>query len=364
MLGEQKTTPTETGRAVAQVGNDPEILKLSEECHRQALMPGWEFQSGMPREPIAETRPYRWSWAEVLRPMMLKAYDVLDPVTAERRNLVMVNPAFPRERRGTTHTLIAAIQGVLPGEIAPAHRHTAAALRFVIEGRGAFTVVNGEPCFMAPGDLILTPKWCWHDHANETGEPIIWLDVLDVPLIVSLNQWFFEIYPEEIQPRSRPGTNYKEYGTGIVRPVRPRPAERHSPLFIYPWERTEPALKALAEVETSEGMVTVEYNNPVTGGPVMPTIGCYAHMLRPGGTSPARRTTASAVLHVVRGHGRTLVGDQKLEWETGDVLAIPHWTWVRHENASATEPAFLFASTDVPILQAFGLYREEAAETS
>ncbi len=359
MIGEQK--PTETGgsrRAVAQVGNDPETLAFSEVVHRHALMPGWELQSVLPNEPIPVEQAYRWSWAEVLRPMMVKAYDVLDPVKAERRNLIMVNPSL--KRPATTQTLVAAVQGVLPGEIAPAHRHSAGALRFMIEGRGAFTNVNGEPCDMDPGSLILTPQWCWHDHANETDHPVIWLDVLDVPFILGINQWFFELFPEEIQPRSRPrGENLKRFGAGIVRPVGPRVYDGPSPLLVYPWDRTEAALRELAALDETDGGVTVEYNNPLTGGPVLPTIGCYAHMLRPGGVTHPRRTNASAVLHVVKGRGRTVVGDQKLEWETGDVLAIPHWTWVQHENRSATEPAFLFSSTDTPILQAIGIYRDE-----
>ena len=142
------------------------------------------------------------------------------------------------------------------------------------------------------------------------------------------------------------------FRSGIVRPVGPRVHDGPSPLLVYPWDRTEAALSAMAELDESDGGVTVEYNNPATGGPVLPTIGCYAHRLRPGGLTRPRRTNASAILHVVRGRGRTIVGDQKLEWETGDVLAIPHWLWVQHENASAAEPAFLFTSTDAPILAA------------
>jgi gentisate 1,2-dioxygenase len=350
-----------SSRPVAQVGSDPALAAFSEEVQRQGLMPGWEFQSVLSDHPIPLEQAYRWSWAEVLRPMMVKAYDLVDPVKAERRNLVMVNPGL--KRAATTHTLIAAVQGVLPGEIAPAHRHTAGALRFMIEGRGSSTNVNGEPCYMDPGSLILTPQWCWHDHANETDQPVIWLDVLDVPFIMGLNQWFWEQYPDEIQPRTRPrGENLKRFGAGIVRPVGPRVHDGPSPLLVYPWDRTETALVELAELEQGDGGVTVEYNNPATGGPVLPTIGCFAHMLRPGGLTQPQRTNASAVLHVVRGRGRTLVGDQKLEWETGDVLAIPHWTWVQHENRSATEPAFLFSATDGPILQAFGIHREEPAQ--
>jgi len=345
-------------RPVAQVGSDPRLVAFGDDARRRALMPGWDFQSVQSNEPIPIEMPYRWSWADVLRPMMVKAYDLVDPVKAERRNLIMSNPGLMRA--ATTQTLIAAVQGVLPGEIAPAHRHTAGALRFMIEGRGSFTNVNGEPCSMDPASLILTPQWCWHDHANETGEPVIWLDVLDVPFIVAINQWFWEPFPHEIQPRSRPkGENLKRFGAGIVRPVGPRVHDGPSPLLVYPWDRTETALRELAELEASEGGVTVEYNNPVTGGPVLPTIGCFAHMLRPGGVTRPQRTNASAILHVVRGRGITIVGDQKLEWETGDVLAIPHWTWVHHENRSATEPAFIFSSTDQPILEAFGIYRHE-----
>jgi len=361
MIGEQKSTSIEAGRAVAQVGSGPEILAFSAEAHSHSLMPGWELQSVIGNEPVPAEQAYRWSWAEVLRPMMVKAYDVLDPVKAERRNLIMVNPAL--KRPATTHTLVAAVQGVLPGEIAPAHRHSAGALRFMIEGRGAFTNVNGEPCYMEPASMILTPQWCWHDHANETDQPVIWLDVLDVPFIFGISQWFFELFPQESQPRSRTrDETLKRFGHGTVRPVGPRVYDNGpSPLMTYPWDRTEAALTELAALDETDGGVTVEYNNPLTGGPVLPTIGCYAHMLRPGGVTHPRRTNASAVLHVVKGRGRTVVGDQKLEWETGDVLAVPHWTWVQHENRSATEPAFLFSSTDTPILHAFGIYRDEVA---
>ena len=143
---------TGSSRPVAQVGSDPALLAFSEAAHRHALMPGWEFQGGVADAPIPAEQAYRWSWREVLRPMMVKAYDVVDPVKAERRNLIMSNPGL--KRAATTQTLIAAVQGVLPGEIAPAHRHTAGALRFMIEGRGAATVVDGEPCSMDPASLI------------------------------------------------------------------------------------------------------------------------------------------------------------------------------------------------------------------
>ena len=137
--------------------------------------------------------------------------------------------------------------------------------------------------------------------------------------------------------------------------------EGPSPLLVYPWDRTEAALRELAQADAAEEGLTVQYNNPHTGGHVLPTIGCYAHMLRPGGRTRPRRTNASAILHVLRGRGTTLVGDQTLDWEAGDVLALPHWMWVEHANRSATEPAFLFSAQDGPVLEAFDLYREEVA---
>src|SRR5256712_11903263 len=174
-----------SSRPLAQEHSDPKLVGLSEAARRHALRPGWEFQGGRAPAPVPAEQAYRWSWSEVLRPMMVKAYDVVDPVKAERRNLIMANPGL--KRAATTETLIAAIQGVLPGEIAPAHRHTAGALRLMIEGHGSLTNVDGEPCVMDPASLILTPQRCWHDHANETGEPVIWLDVLDVPFVLGIN---------------------------------------------------------------------------------------------------------------------------------------------------------------------------------
>ena len=79
---------------------------------------------------------------------------VLDPV---------YNPSLPR---GATHTLFCALQLIRGGEIAPAHRHTQSALRFVIEGTGAYTAVDGEKTYIDPGDFIVTPAWCWHDHGK------------------------------------------------------------------------------------------------------------------------------------------------------------------------------------------------------
>jgi hypothetical protein len=55
---------------------------------------------------------------------------------------------------------------LLPGEIAPSHRHTASAILLIVEGRGAYTSVDGERTPMEPGDFVITPSWTSHDHGN------------------------------------------------------------------------------------------------------------------------------------------------------------------------------------------------------
>jgi gentisate 1,2-dioxygenase len=348
-------------RTVALTGDSPELLAFNAKAHGLALLPTWEFfQNAPPPQPVARERPFSWSWTEVLRPMMEEAFAVVDPSKAERRNLLLQNPGL--SFAGTTHTLIAGVQGVLPGEVAPPHRHTAQALRFIIEGDGAATTVNGEFFHMRPRDLILTPQWFWHDQANETDHPVVWLDVLDAPLVMGLNQWFFEP-GREVPPRpSGAADGYRRFGTGSVRPVGPRVADGPSPLLAYPWTHVEEALNMLAESRAA-GDLVVEYNNPATGGPVLNSIGCYARMIVPGGRSRRRRTNASAVVHVIEGRGCALIGDDKLDWATGDCLAIPHWSWVQFENGSATDPAFLFSAEDAPLLGMLGILREEFAAT-
>ena len=344
-------------RAVAQTDDTPSLLAFNAKAHGCALLPTWEFfQTAPPPQPVARARPYRWSWRQLLRPMITEAFAVVDPTKAERRNLLLQNPGL--KAAGTTHTLIAGIQGVLPGEVAPPHRHTAQALRFIVEGDGATTTVNGEFFPMRPRDLILTPQWFWHDQANETDHPVMWLDVLDAPLVMGLEQWFFEPQHDP-QPRSpSPLDATRRFGAGSVRPVGPRAHDGPSPLLAYDWRHVEEALRALAALDGRRDVV-VEYNNPVTGGPVLNTVACFARMIAPGQRSGARRTNASSIVHVVQGRGITTVGDDTLEWETGDVLAIPHWTWVQHENSADHEPAFLFSAEDGPLLHALGILREE-----
>jgi len=313
-------------------------------------------------EPKPQAAPYVWHWKDI-KPRAMQATELIGTQQAERRVLQLRNPAI-KERSATTNTLFGGIQIVMPGEVARAHRHTMAALRFIIESEGGYTNVNGDPIPMRPGDLVLTPNWTWHDHANDTGKPMIWLDGLDAPLVRLLEAGFQEEYPQETQPVSEArGLSQTKYGGGPLRPAWEACTTRYSPLMHYPWPETKKALAGLtgmAQGSPFDGII-MEYTNPMDGGPVMPTMGCYVQMLRPGERTQAHKHTSSAVYHVVEGRGRSVVGGQELLWEEKDVFCVPGWTAHEHVNASSTEPAFLFSFTDIPVLSALDLLREEEA---
>lgn len=241
------------------------------------------------------------------------------------------------------------------------HRHTLAAIRFVIKGDGkVFTVVDGEKFPMEPNDLILTPQWTWHDHQNPTKETAVWVDVLDVPFMLGLNQPFYEPYPgNKVQAVRDKQSDHLQRRAGVVRPVWENTKKQNLPLR-YAWEGIEPQLRALADSYGSpyDG-VALEYVNPITGGSTLATLTCWIQLLRPGERTKKHRHTSSAVYFVVGGEGTTMVGDKALEWSEHDCFAIPNWAWHEHVNRSKTQEAILFSVNDIPIVSAFGLYREE-----
>jgi len=189
---------------------------------------------------------------------------------------------------------------------------------------------------MYPGDLVVTPNWTWHDHANDTDAPMIWLDGLDTPLVRMLEAGFYEEHPRERQ----------EFGAPV------NASEWH-----YPMTEMRAALQLLAAGGTADEIV-LEYINRRTGGPVMPTIACHMQLLRPGEKTKSRRRVCRTNYHVVEGAGYSVVGDQRLDWEDKDVFTVPTWTFCEHVN-SGDRPAFLFSFSDAPVMKAVGLYREE-----
>jgi gentisate 1,2-dioxygenase len=363
-------SPEEANMALTRsdiVASAEELEQFSKELQQFSVGALWSSQdlgATMRRpkvEPKPQAVPYVWHWKD-LRPRALRAAELVGTQQAERRVLQLRNPAI-KERSATTNALFAGIQIVMPGEVARAHRHTMAALRFIIESEGGYTNVNGEPIPMRPGDLVLTPNCAWHDHANDTSKPMIWLDGLDAPLVRLLEAAFQEEFPEETQPLSEAsGLSQTKYGAGALRPAWEDYPARSSPLMHYPWAETKPAVQRLGEKARGspyDGLI-MEYTNPIDGGPVMPTIACFVQMLRPGEQTQAHRHTASAIYHVVEGRGCSMVGDRSLDWEEKDVFCVPGWTSHQHMNTSKSEPAFLFSFTDIPVMRSLDLLREEA----
>jgi gentisate 1,2-dioxygenase len=330
-----------------------------ERMHANHMYGLWELASQMTAHPKPKMIPYMWSWA--LLDAIIEQSGEAVPVGDERRALQLFNPGLGGQW-ATTNNLIAAVQVLFPGEVARAHRHTPTAIRFIIEGTGAYTAVDGERVYMAPGDLILTPSWAWHDHGNETNERVVWMDGLDIPLIQSLEAMFFEFYKSAQVPSSRPANASKIlHGHAHLNPTWVREKPRSSPLLLYSWEQTWGALGALREQEGSafDG-IALEYQHPQTGGPVLPTMACCAQLLRPGAHTMAHRHTGSAVYHVVKGDGFTIIEGQRFTWSKGDIIALPPWAMHEHANSSTDEDAVLFSIQDKPVLDALGLYYEEA----
>ena len=313
-------------------------------------------------EPKSQARPYLWRWKDI-RPQLLRAGELVSAAEAERRVLMLLNPGLEC-RVATTHTLFAGIQLILPGEVARTHRHTPGALRFIIEDEGAYTVVDGEKMTMAPGDFVLTPNWTWHDHGSESDGPVIWLDGLDLPLARMLEGIFFEPYAEESQPLAKPlNGSVASYGTSGLLPTWQRSTSAYSPLLKYAWTDARAALMRLGpEAASPFDGLRLEYVNPVTGGPSLPTMASFLQRLTPGLQTQAHRHSASAVYLAVEGHGRTTIEGKAYDWTPGDVFAVPTWFWHAHENLSASADAILFSFTDAPVMKALDLYREQAQE--
>jgi len=329
------------------------LAELDSELEKQQLSGFWRTRVPS-HSPEA---PYLWKW-EPLLDGLYKASETIGIEQAERRAIRLVSPHLPI--KSTSHTLQFTFSIVNPGEIAKAHRHNMAAIRFVVQGRGAYTVVDGEKFPMAEGDLILTPNGTWHEHHNESEDPIIWLDGLDGPLIQSLNVLFFEDSAMPEQPITRV-TGESLSRLGFARAPKHDEAQFRGMPFRYAWPDTYNALKILSETDRDPHDGTLlRYINPATGGYTYPTMSCEIQLFRPKEITRLHRHTSTSIYHVFKGRGRTAVGERFLEWSKGDSFVIPLWQWHSHQNPF-DEEAILFSINDRPVMETLQLYREESA---
>jgi gentisate 1,2-dioxygenase len=307
-------------------------------------------------QPKPVTKPAHWAFEKV-RPLLLRAGELTPVEKAERRVLVLSDPGRGVGAMQATASIYVGLQLLLPGETAPAHRHTPSAARIIIEGDGGYTVVNGEKLPMANGDLVLTPGGEWHDHGHEGDAPVIWLDALDLPLFVNLEGSYAEEAPLQA-PRNRPDASQVEYRAAGLAPSRRFGARAPSyPLMRFPWARTEEVLRELASYGGADA-VEVDYVNPETGQDVLPTMGFTALMIRPGETVHPPLRSSSAVFHAVKGAGRTTVNGQTIEWREKDTFSVPVFAEIDHTAGS--EPAFLVRVHDRPLQDKLGYYEERA----
>ncbi len=321
------------------------------------LVPLWpSLRTALPHgAPFRRTKPVLWQYADV-RPRLLEAGELTPIEKAERRVLVLANPGLGLENMQATPSIYIGLQLILPHETAPNHRHTPSAVRFVIEGEGGFTIVDGEKLPMEPGDLILTPALLWHEHCHEGSGPVIWLDALDLPTLFAQEASYALEGPSQgvRNQLDRSQTHYRRAG---LLPYQALNGSRAAyPLLRYPWTEVRDSLRALAEVTGADEMIHLAYVNPQTGLECLPVLGFSSIMLRPGETATPPRRSASAVLHVVEGEVEAQIDGAMLKAGIHDTLAVPTHAKVAISNTSSRAAAFLFQVDDAPMQRKLGFY--------
>lgn len=347
--------------------NDIPSTQLRDDNHyRQRLAtlnvaPLWDVLKGLvPSEPRAKAVPYTWEWS-VMRPRLIESGAVVSAEEAERRVLMLGNPGL-QGLPHATDTLYAGLQLILPGEVARAHRHTQSALRFVLEGEGGYTSVDGVRTKMLRGDFIVTPPWTWHDHGNEGSDPVMWLDGLDLPLVGFLRAGFREEYEGSNQfPHKGDASEVFDRFAHALLPLEHRHKGETSPIFSYAYDRTREVLDRLArqaDMDVCHG-VNVRYANPLTGGWAMPTIAASMRLIPKGYVTEFFQSVDGAVLVGMEGHPCVEIeGAGQFAIGVNDVFSVPGWCRWRM-SAGSSEDAVLFTYSDRPVYEKLGLYREK-----
>jgi gentisate 1,2-dioxygenase len=321
----------------------------------QNLVPLWPSLRALlpPQKPVAPTRATHWPY-EALRPLLLKAGELTPIEKAERRVLVLANPGHGLEKMQASAAIYLGMQLLLPGEWAPAHRHTPNAVRMIVEGEGAYTTVDGEKLPMRRGDLILTPTGLWHEHGHDGDQPVVWLDVLDLPL-VHFMEASYHVEGERQTVKPEHGDRAYARGGVVPTPVFERSRKAY-PMLRYPWADARASLESLGADQPGLEAVQVTYCNPETGGHAQNILGFHALMLRPGQTLKLPVRSPATVFHVIEGAATVQVEDQHFKLAEADTCCAPGYTAVTLGNASPDAPAFLFIADETPLHQKLGVF--------
>lgn len=341
------------------------VTDYTRDIQQYHLGPLWEaIPEIMNKTPKPQAEAYLWS-KELIEKKMGEAGQIFTPERGgERRAIYFQNPGLtyrqPWGWASTSQTIYAAVQMLLPGEVAPSHRHSQSALRFISEGSGAYTIVQGERIFMEEGDFLITPKGLWHGHEHLGDKPMMWMDALDIPTLYAIGGTFFEPFDDGLQQPGVPD-NFTEqrYRGGMVRPVGDN-KYTVAPLANYKWARTVDGIEGLKafDPDPHHGFA-VEYINPSTGKTANPTLGTRMQHLPAGMHTKALRHTHSTVYHAHKGEGYTVINGTRFDWKAGDYFIIPNWAWYEHK---ATKDSYLFSVNDIPIMDRFDLELEQAYE--
>ncbi len=323
-----------------------------EAMRRHDLVALWERVEARANSDVTSEPAFHWRWSDI-EPLIDQAIEAADMSVAERRVIQLKHPAFPSDYVAVTTNVNFGFQVLAPGEKARPHRHNMNALRFVMEGDGAVTTVNGKRCEMTAGDLILTPAMTWHEHEHHGDKGrVVWLDALDAPLVRHLRCVHFQPGPVRDQPTLPPDSAFAHSG---LMPVQSVPDDC-SPVFRYPLADAAAALAATPA--EPDGLKRVRYVNPATGGAVMSLMDCYLVGLPPGVETSPRRSTANSAFLVADGEGVSTVGEKTVRWEKYDVFTMPAWQWTSHKAGPGG--AKLFQVTDREVLRRLNLLREES----
>jgi gentisate 1,2-dioxygenase len=313
--------------------------------------------------PVRRADAMCWHYQDV-RPRLIQAGLLVPIELAERRVLAFVNPGVTPARLATTPSIFLGLQLILPGERAPAHRHTPAAARLVIEGSGGSTTVNGDKLSMEPGDLLLTPPHHWHEHRHEGSNPMIWMDILDHPVGIPLETSY--LIEEEDTPAEKPnGQNAADssevlyLAPGLVPFRRPGAGPRRYPMMRFPWSRNKQALEAISQRSTKHDPIHMMLVNPESGESLLETMCFSIRMLRPGEEVAVPRRSASAIFQILEGEGECIIDERRFSWSAHDTIACPTFAQVTHRNRSTHNPAFLLQVDDGPLQSKLGFYEED-----
>ena len=347
----------------ADVADSPELLAYYAELERFETGALWTVANKIePWQPQSASVPVLWRYRD-LREHVLHSAQLVTPEKAGRRVVYLNNPGR-REVSAAVGWLYAGLQTMHPGERASAHAHAASAMRFIMEGQGAYTIVDGHKMTLGPRDFVLTPNGTWHEHGvADDGTPSIWQDMLDIPLVNALEANFYAVHPELHQAVGHPvdDSSARWAGPGL-HPAGHGWNQPYSPLFKYEWAPTHDALQRAAAAGMSDRFdgTLMAYVNPLNGGPVMPTMGASMQLLRPGERTQAHRHTGSFLYQVAKGRGWSVINGRRFDWQERDIFCVPSWAWHEHANASDSEDACLFCCNDLPVMRSLHLYREEA----